>query len=405
VNGISVLIPDANEGLPVACCLTVSGRAIVHGFARYPVPSRRHSRFFASFEEYEGPFDVERWLKRIGEIVSERQIDVVLPIGDFAIRTLSEHRQGLGWAAKLPPLPDPQTFDSATDKAKLVDLLGRYDLPHPPTVVVTTGMPAPDTLAALEFPLLAKDPLSSNGIGIRRFENSERLADFLAGRPRNERWVVQTFIEGSDVCVNALCRDGHILAATVQHAIKASSTPFQPATGIEFRDDPSALNIAERLVRELGWSGATHIDMRFDARRKIPLVLEFNGRYWLSLLGSLNAGVNFPLLACETCLGELRAIRRPQDARYFSGKDSALLSLLGGGQFRIRPHETHWRYFDPLPAALSLTKSVAARYARHLNSYLSLRTASMGVVLSPLLDDNLGLFQAVGQFSVEQFVA
>ena len=157
-----------------------------------------------------------------------------------------------------------------------------------------------------------------------------------------------------------LCRDGQILAATVQHAIKASSKPFESPIGIEFRDDPPAMNVAKRLIHELGWSGVANIDMRYDARHKIPMVLELNGRYWFSLLGSLNAGVNFPLLACEMCLGEIKANRKPHKARYFSRKESALLSLLGGGRFGIRPHETDLRYLDPLPAAIALVKSAAA---------------------------------------------
>ena len=357
---ISVLIPDADVRLNVACCLEVSRQAVVHGLAQHPAPLLRHSRFFASFEECKGEFDVKLWLSRIGEIVEERQIDVVLPISEFAIRTLSEQQKLLGWGAKLPPLPNPHTFDIATNKAKLADFLDSYGIPHPPTVVVTIGIPARDRLSALEFPVLAKPPLSTRGIGIKRFEDLEALTAFLAEQPSDERWVVQKLIEGRDLCINVLCRDGQILAATVQHAIKAPSKPFESPIGIEFRDDPQAMNVAERLIRELDWSGIANIDMRFDAQHKIPLVLEINGRYWFSLLGSLNAGVNFPLSTCEMCLGDLRANLKPHKARYFSGKESALLSLVGGGKLRIRPHETNLRYLDLLPTAIRLAKSATA---------------------------------------------
>ncbi len=361
MNRISVLIPDAEVQLNVACCLAVSGQAVVHGLARYPAPILKHSRFFASFEECKGEFGVKSWFNRIGEIVVERQIDVVLPISEFSNRILSEHQQALSWAAKLPPLPNPNTLDIATNKAKLADFLDRYGIPHPPTVVVTTGIPARDRLSALKFPVLAKPPLSTGGIGIRRFEDLESLVAFLAEQPSDERWVVQTFIEGHDLGVSALCQDGKILAATVQHAIKPPSKPFQSPIGIEFSDDPAAMTIAENLIRDLGWSGVANIDMRFDAPHKVPLVLEINGRYWFSLLGALNAGVNFPLLACEMCLGEFRANRKLRRARYFSGKESALLSLVGGGRLGIRPHETNLRYLDPLPTAIRLARSAATR--------------------------------------------
>jgi predicted ATP-grasp superfamily ATP-dependent carboligase len=131
------------------------------------------------------------------------------------------------------------------------------------------------------------------------------------------------------------------------------------------------MNGAESLISELGWSGVANIDMRFDARHHMPLVLELNGRYWLSLLGSLNAGVNFPLLACEICLGELRANRKPHSARYFYGRDSVLLSLVGGGKLRIKPQETNLRYFDPYPDAIRSAKNVAASLKVRCSSMLS----------------------------------
>jgi predicted ATP-grasp superfamily ATP-dependent carboligase len=380
MNRISVLIPDAHEKFSVVRCLGASRSAVVHGFGLHPTPFLEHSRFLASFEEYKGEFDVRLWLSRIGEIVAERRIDVVLPIAEFAIRTLSEHRQALNWAAKLPPLPDPHIFDIATDKAKLAGFLESRGIPHPPTVVVTTGITAhdKDKLSALEFPVLAKMPFLSAGVGTRRFESLESLTAFFAEQPEDERWVVQTLIEGHDLGVNVLCQDGQILAATVQHAIKPPPKPFQPAMGIEFRDDPAAVNIVEKLIRELGWSGVANIDMRFDARHKIPLVLELNGRYWFSLLGSLNAGVNFPLLACQMCLGELTANRQPKRARYFAGRESVLLSLVGGGRFRIRPHETNLRYLDPLPIAVWLASS-AALSARTTFSTMWARVAGASV--------------------------
>lgn len=360
MNPISVLIPDAREALPVPHCLTVSRRAIVHVMTQRPALALRYSRFCASVEELEDLRDVKHWLKRIGEIVCEKKIDVVLPIEVFGIRTLCKRSQSLGWAAKLPELPDPQTFEIVLDKATFADFLARQGIPQPPTVVVTTGI-VQDVSEVLEFPVLVKPSISAGGVGIRRFDNSEELNAFLAARPANERWVVQTFIEGSDVCVNVLCQRGKICVASVQHEIKASSIPYRPAVGIEFRNNPQAMKVAERLVGALNWSGVAHIDLRYDAQRNIPLVLEVNPRYWYSLLGTLNAQVNYPLLACEMCLGELVSNRRPQRARYFSGWESAIVSLVGGGRSRIKPYETRWRFFDPFSDAILLIRRATTR--------------------------------------------
>lgn len=360
---MSVLIPDVDAwaGLMVARCLAASRRAVVHGFAGRAAPLLRHSHRFASFKEHKGEFDVASWLSEIGDIVAERDIDVVLPISHIATRTLIEHRHKLSWAGKLPRAPDLSAFDRATNKASLADFLAVHGLAHPRTVAVTIGQPIDIDVSALDFPVVAKPSHLSAGDGVGRFESAGELAGYLAKEVPGQRWVVQPFIEGYDLAVNTLCRDGRILAATVQHTLKTPANPFRAATGIEIRDDPPALHLAERLLQALGWSGVASIDMRFDTRRQMPVILEVNGRYWNSLLGSLNAGVNFPLLTCELTLGELHSNLTPHAARYFSDRSSMLLSMIGGGRFRIRPHETNLRYsaHEPFHVALRLAKTAA----------------------------------------------
>jgi D-aspartate ligase len=360
---LSVLIPDVDAwaGLMVARCLAASGRIVVHGFAGRAAPVLRHSHRFASFKEHNGRFEVDAWLSEIGDIVGELGIDVVLPISHIATRTLIEHRHKLGWANKLPPAPDLSAFDRATNKASLADFLAVHGLPHPRTVAVTTGVPIDIDPSALDFPVVAKPSHMSAGDGVGLCDSPDELAGYLAKEVPGQRWVVQSFIDGYDLAVNTLCRDGRILAATVQHTLNTPANPFRAATGIEIKDDPPALQLAERLLQALGWSGVASIDMRFDTRRQALVILEVNGRYWNSLLGSLNAGVNFPLLTCEMTLGELHSNLTPHAARYFSDRSSMLLSLIGGGRFRIRPHETNLRYtaHEPLHVTLRLAKNAA----------------------------------------------
>jgi len=78
---------------------------------------------------------------------------------------------------------------------------------------------------------------------------------------------------------------------------------YRAAVGIEFVYDERVVQVVERLMRLLNWSGVAHIDLRFDQDEDEIKVIEINGRYWGSLLGSLNAGINFPALAVQCCNG------------------------------------------------------------------------------------------------------
>jgi hypothetical protein len=357
MSRISVLIPDADDwiGLRVAYCLNSAGEVSVHGLSRRESWPFRLSNLFRSFD-HSGEFELSSWLARIDEIVARRGVDVVLPVSSFGIRALSEHGSMLGCADRLVHLPEPHVFDEATNKSALADVLTASGIPQPTTVVVAAGAPRPEGLSSLTFPVLAKPPLAGSGDGIRRFESPKELDLFLASEGWDHDWVVQEFIEGSDLCANVLCQNGQIIASTVQHAIAPSSVPFAPAPTVEFIPDSSAMSVVAKLIERLHWSGVAHIDMRLGAQDEAPRVLELNGRYWLSVLGSLQAGVNFPILACEAVLGLPKSNRRAQSTRYFSGKSWAVSSLFGGGRYRVRPWETDLSYYvcDPLLFACSL---------------------------------------------------
>jgi D-aspartate ligase len=348
---ISVLIPDADDwiGIRVAYCLRASKQVVVHGLGRrksWPFPL---SRFFASFDGSEN-FDLTAWLSRIDEIVAQQRVDVVMPISSLGIKALSQHGRTLAFANKLVHLPDPDSFDAATNKGALAKVLAANSIPHPSTVVLASGSLKVERLSTLTFPVIAKPLLSSGGVGIKRFESRSELDAFLLDQGERQDWVIQEFVEGTDLCVNVLCENGEIIASTVQHAIIPPSVQYGPAPAVAFQTDHSAMDVAGRLMKALNWTGVANIDMRLGSQRETPLVLEVNGRYWLSLLGALHAGVNFPLLACEAAMGLTKSNRTPQNVRYFYGKRTSALSLLGGGQYLVRPGETDLGYYarDPL---------------------------------------------------------
>lgn len=351
VDTFSILIPDADEGFsfPVAYCLKTAGQR-VHGLSRSRWKISPLSNLFETLEYSTQGSELNSWLKCIDEVVVRRKIDAILPVSSHAIRNLSNNRHRLASADKLVQLPSPSVFDTATNKASLANFLAVHGLPQPPTVVWEPGVPAAEKTSALNFPVLVKPALARGGSGIRRFQDMKSLEMFLAIHGKETQWIVQEFVPGTDLCVNVLCQDGKIIASTVQHAIVPSSDQYAPNAGFEFRSDPSAIDVARRVVEKLGWSGIANFDMRFDAQNKAIVMLEINGRYWLSMLGSFHAGVNFPLLACESVLGPLKSNRQPRETRYFSGKLNAIRSLLGGGRDRLKPHETDLRYFayDPV---------------------------------------------------------
>ncbi len=345
---IVIVIPDGEShfALPVATCLGRHRRHRVHVVANDARARVHWSRYCASFTvmppgEPEARFDVVRTL------IDRVRADVVLPVCQTGMRLLQARGDELRGRVALAPFEGTLAID---DKWRLVEILRDAAIPHPPTLLYTADAAFQRQLGA--FPVLIKPRLMTGGYGIRTFADPDSLLRFLEAHPEMaHRFVVQEFVPGRDMGSSVLCRDGVVLAQTVQQSIGAARG-FSTPTQLEMLDHPEASKLVRRLVAALGWSGIANVDLRVDERDGSLSVLEINPRYWSSLLASHAAGVDFPQLACLAALGIDFAPPRPRAQRFLQARSSLRACCrwpLGSGF--VAPHETIWPYLlaDPLP--------------------------------------------------------
>jgi len=126
------------------------------------------------------------------------------------------------------------------------------------------------------------------------FTNQAELEQFLRNQEDSADFIIQEFIQCYDLSCSVLCRNGEILAYTIQRGVIPGRERFQPPAGIEFVHQEQVIKNVKRLMQALKWSGIVNIDFIYDENDKQAKILEVNPRYWQSLLGSLFAGVNFP---------------------------------------------------------------------------------------------------------------
>jgi predicted ATP-grasp superfamily ATP-dependent carboligase len=122
-------------------------------------------------------------------------------------------------------------------------------------------------------------------------------------------YVIQQFIEGSDIDCNIFAEHGKILCHTIQESPVRSGLNFNPHDTIAFAPDENVLEEVTKVIAKFQWHGIANFDIRRDIKTNKIYILEINGRYWGSLIGSLKrAGVNFPKIAAHYALGERIAI-------------------------------------------------------------------------------------------------
>jgi D-aspartate ligase len=358
MSKLSVLIPDGeNEHvLWTARSLAHSKRVklyILSDKRWTPVRFSRHCRLY-KFRPSGG--DHKARLNGLAETVNRVHVDIILPIGEEGVLFAAAERETLSKLAALPPIPDLESLRTARNKWLLNQFARQHDLPAPEAVLVTLDSAFEGRISALEYPVLLKPTSLTDGQGIQYFDTPADLQRFLKdqdGTLFKDQYLVQTYVPGYDLGLSVLCRDGEILAFTIQRGIMAHR--FGSLTAMEFVRQDDVLDIGQKLVAALRWNGVAHIDLRRDSRDGQPKIIEINARYWGSLLGSLVAGVNFPYLACLAAQGISFPMPKYKLSKYAyttTAIKEGLLGLLGKSSLKgFTFEETGLRFFlaDPFP--------------------------------------------------------
>jgi D-aspartate ligase len=345
---VLLLDGEALYSASVLYCLAAARRTVHIGSATR-FADVRFSRLSRKFRCWH---DDSQLLEDVSAYARKEGIAMILACSDPGIRFISRYRPELESVAAVAGTASLESLDTAIDKSDFAHFLSRTMLPHPETIVLDGGEPIPASLPA--FPALLKPALGSGGELITRFDQPGEFRSFAGqGGLASRRWILQSYICGREIGCSVLCRRGKILAYTIQSSVKWPAASFAPIGAVDFVEDEEALRLTEKLVSALDWTGIAHIDMLRAGGNGRLLVLEMNGRYWASMIGSFRAGVNFPELACLDALGRNFACPEPRRMRFVRG------TLRTVWQEARRPAETtlFWRLADPGPLLAHYVKS------------------------------------------------
>lgn len=356
MDKISVLIPDGESPFAyhVLNCLADVADVDVHILSEAANALTRYSRVTKSFHLLKQD---QTLVDGVADVCSQVHVDLCMPVGADGVYYFSQHREKVEGITKLLLMESSDMLMSVGDKARFADLLRSHDLPHPYSI--TSRAQLDTEIDSLAFPVLVKSRGGGGGEGIDKCESHQNLLERVNGQPDFfEEFIIQEYVEGEDVDCSTFCRDGNILAYTMQRGLFVDPKSYLPVEAIEFVHHPGVLDVATKLVSALKWNGIAHIDTRIRSSDSSIDVIEINTRFWGSLEGSLYAGVNFPYIACLASLGKTFPMPEYHDSRYMSAftavrrmmKRKPVVHL-----FKETNLLSHLR--DPLPVIMRLARS------------------------------------------------
>jgi predicted ATP-grasp superfamily ATP-dependent carboligase len=290
-RGARVWIGEEHEG-SLASASRYCARQIV-----YPSP-------------YRDPAAFERFLLRF---VEREPVDVVLPASDVTTHVVARNADALDpfAATAVPPFA---SFEVVTDKWCLLKRAVEQNIPIPETRLVEGRGRLGEHLGRIEFPVVVKPTRSrmrnDNGwtSGIAQYAADEtellrlyRETPYLASAPS----LIQERIVGPGLGVFVLCNRGRVVATFAHTRLRE----MPPTGGVSVLCESAAYDAelqdqAIRLLEPLGWHGVAMLEYKQDRHRRLPVLMEVNGRFWGSLQLAIDAGVDFPYLACRLALGQ-----------------------------------------------------------------------------------------------------
>lgn len=303
---ISVLIPDGESHILiyVVNCLAQQKRVKIYVMSNKKDNPMRYSRYVKCFSYYKKSHSDEEWIHNINKEVRKHNIDVIMPIFEIGIKTLIANKKHIEDISKLGLLPALMSFDTAINKGELAQFLQVNKISGPKSILVSSNKDL-SQIDKLNFPVIIKPTEGfGGGQGIIVFQTLESLKNHFLQNGFNYKNIIQEYIVGYDIDCSVLCRDGKILAFTIQKGNMVGKNQFSPQFGLSFTYEEELYKLVKKLMQTLNWNGVAHIDMRYDENTKEFRVIEINTRFWVSLDASLLAGVNFPYLYCLSSMGK-----------------------------------------------------------------------------------------------------
>jgi predicted ATP-grasp superfamily ATP-dependent carboligase len=279
------------------------------------------SKYCAGHVTYPSPYRDRRAFEQfLDDFVVRERIDLVMPVTDVTTRAVCANQERLGrhCALAVPPLG---AFDLVTNKARLLEYAASCGVSIPRTHVVDGAARWPDALDTIAYPVVVK-PVQSRmptehgweSSGVHYANCRAELEQLYQDHDVFSRYpsLIQERIVGPGVGVFVLFDRGTLVADFAHRRLREKP----PAGGASVLSESAPVEArlrdqAIRLLGQIGWHGVAMMEYKQDERSGDFVLMEVNGRFWGSLQLAIDAGVDFPFLACQLATGRRPEVPQP----------------------------------------------------------------------------------------------
>jgi carbamoyl-phosphate synthase large subunit len=248
--------------------------------------------YWAEHFEVSPRFDEPCYLEFMLDLCRRYDVKLLIPIVDPEFPTLARSRAQFESLGCKVAISDPEVISICLKKIETYNRLRQLGIPTPATILPLQG----SLESWSHFPAIVKPNSGSGSRHTYRIDTKEQLLGTLPAVPDP---VVQQFIEGDEYTVDILTDfDGKVILAVPRHRIETKAGICYKARSV---CDQTLINSARELAEKVSLRGPACIQAIKGADGF--KFIEINPRFAGSLVMTLGAGVNSPLLLLKAALG------------------------------------------------------------------------------------------------------
>jgi predicted ATP-grasp superfamily ATP-dependent carboligase len=188
----------------------------------------KHNKFYSKWIPAEE--DPAGYIKQLQDLVNNGNYSWVLLGDEKLIKLLNETLQDESMFYKIMPLSKIENRELLSSKNGLSNVCAKYDIRSPGYIQYNTDENDTSVVSNLQFPVIVKLDFSWGGKGIEVCNNHEELKKALTGLPKGEQVIIQEYINGIEVPVEALFWKGRLLAFACSEILDYDKDKFTYST-------------------------------------------------------------------------------------------------------------------------------------------------------------------------------
>ncbi len=229
--------------------------------------------------------DTDTYVKELTELALRKTdaYDWIIPADEKLLNVLNERIHSEELFYRILPLTKIENRDILASKAGLSRICEKYGITSPKYIVYDHKTPFDSHSLQLRYPILLKQDLSWGGGGILFCNNENELQVNLEKANKEYDIIIQEYITGKDIGVEALYRNGELVEYNAGEVTTYFDSKFTFTTKRNYFNSKRLEGELRNIGKHIGINGFASIQFIYQTQEEIYYLLEVDIRpnFWL----------------------------------------------------------------------------------------------------------------------------